>query len=95
MTMAGMPPIEVDPPNGNLREIVERLVEAVDGCPRKDIMGLRPRVKELEDMAKKWRELSMMAKGMALGLAFNLLATVGILIAIWRLAAEVASRTVP
>jgi hypothetical protein len=93
--MAGMAPAEVDPPNGNLREIVERLVEAVDGCPHKDIMGLRPRVKDLEDMAKKWRELSMMAKGMALGLGFNLLATVGILIAIWRLAAEVASRTVP
>ena len=74
---------------------VERLEDVVDGNPKKDIKGLRPRVEVLEDMAKKWRELSLMGKGLMVGLGFNLLATFVTLIAIWRLAAELASHTVP
>lgn len=93
--MAELNPGERIPVNGDLRETVERLVDVVDGCPQKDIQGLRPRVKKLEEMAMKWRELSLMGKGLMVGLGFNLLATFVTLIAIWRLAAELASRTVP
>ena len=95
MTPAELNPGERIPVNGDLRETVERLVEVVDGCPQKDIQGLRPRVKELENMAKKWHDLSLMGKGIVLGLGINLIATVGTMLAMLKLAAELASRTVP
>lgn len=78
------------PVNGDLRETVERLVDVVDGNPRKDIKGLRPRVRELEDMAKKWRDLSLMGKGLAIGVTLNLAATIAALIALAKLFAELA-----
>ncbi len=46
-------------------------------------------------MARKWQEMSLKEKGLVLGLGINLAATVTTLIAIWKLAAELASRIVP
>lgn len=78
-----------------LREAVQRLADLVDGNEAKDIRGLRPRVKTLEDwsedMKKKWNTLSALWKGIVIGLAINLLGTALVLLTIIKLAGEVGS----